>query len=794
MEIPSSLCVSSNSSNSLSLEENQGGQSQSDIDSPVLAEKSMVPMATPNVHSGSMGTPRYPRPSASRASESPTNKKFTYDGLAFERELLTKRGFSSNLISTLLASRKPVTTKAYGKVWKKFLSTSAVTLSDQMPIQEILEFLQKGLEKGLATNTLKVQIAALGALYNQDLAGNHWRCALLSSCSGCERRSAGKQSGDVTALLSGCPALTARPEKQSAEDRQRKKAKMDIYDPQTLGVMVFGGFMVISAIGIVLVSSFSMKETSYEEALAKQRKEYEKGQPKIDKKKKDKLTEKKAKPKKKEDKPNGNLAEYQLTAETNKQKKVEREPQETVSSVTPVVCPALEKVVPSPKDRKKKQEKVQKAEPSQTQVAAVTKTVSKSPVLEAPAKVLPVVAVPPVGAKQSTKLTPLGAKQNNKQAPQAEAKPANKQSPRAEAKPGNKQSSQAEAKPTNKQAAQADAKAGNKQADSKASNKQAAQPDAKAGNKQAAQGDAKAGNKQAAQGDAKAGNKQAAQGDAKAGNKQAAQGDAKAGNKQAAQGDAKAGNKQAAQGDAKAGNKQAAQGDAKAGNKQAAQGDAKAGNKQAAQGDAKAGNKQAAQGDAKASNKQAAQGDAKAGNKQAAQGDAKAGSKQAAQGDAKASNKQAAQGDAKASNKQAAQGDVKAGNKQASQAEAKAGNKSPQAAQAEAKAGNKSPQAAQAEAKAGNKSPQAAQAEAKAGNKSSQAEAKPGNNQAPMVEAKMNKQASTVGAKPSAKQNASVTNTQTQPPKKAESVVSNEDHMQEVAPKKKSVPKKKSEP
>ncbi|CAJ0938980.1 unnamed protein product [Ranitomeya imitator] len=32
---------------------------------------------------------------------------------------------------------------------------------------------------------------------------------------------AGKQSGDVTALLSGCPALTARPEKQSAEDRQR---------------------------------------------------------------------------------------------------------------------------------------------------------------------------------------------------------------------------------------------------------------------------------------------------------------------------------------------------------------------------------------------------------------------------------------------------------------------------------------------------------------------------------------------------------------------------------------------
>ena len=41
---------------------------------------------------------------------------------------------------------------------------------------------------------------------------------------------------------------------------------MDIYDTQTLGVVVFGGFMVVSAIGIFLVSTFSMKETSYEEA------------------------------------------------------------------------------------------------------------------------------------------------------------------------------------------------------------------------------------------------------------------------------------------------------------------------------------------------------------------------------------------------------------------------------------------------------------------------------------------------------------------------------------------------
>ncbi|CAJ0967035.1 unnamed protein product [Ranitomeya imitator] len=71
---------------------------------------------------------------------------------------------------------------------------------------------------GLWINSVKLE--ALGSRFTLHTFSQ--RCALLSSCSGCERRSAGKQSGDVTALLSGCPALTARPEKQSAEDRQQK--------------------------------------------------------------------------------------------------------------------------------------------------------------------------------------------------------------------------------------------------------------------------------------------------------------------------------------------------------------------------------------------------------------------------------------------------------------------------------------------------------------------------------------------------------------------------------------------
>ncbi|XP_018432155.1 PREDICTED: ribosome-binding protein 1 [Nanorana parkeri] len=185
---------------------------------------------------------------------------------------------------------------------------------------------------------------------------------------------------------------------------------MDFYDPQTLGAMVFGGFMVISAIGIFLVSTFSMKETSYEEALAKQRREQEKGQqPKVDKKKKDKIPEKKGKAKKKDDKPNGKIPEQDPTLE-NELESSDVEVEEVRVQESPVIptIPAQEKTAPSPKDKKKKQEKkVQKVEPSQGPVGAVTKPVSKqSPVSEAPFKEIHVAAVPLVGSQPSPSSSP----------------------------------------------------------------------------------------------------------------------------------------------------------------------------------------------------------------------------------------------------------------------------------------------------------------------------------------------------------------------------------------------------
>ncbi|KAM9154702.1 ribosome-binding protein 1 isoform 3-T3 [Pangshura tecta] len=187
---------------------------------------------------------------------------------------------------------------------------------------------------------------------------------------------------------------------------------MDLYDPQTLGVMVFGGFMVISAIGIFLVSTFSMKETSYEEALAKQRKELEKTQQhKVEKKKKEKPVEKKGKAKKKEEKPNGKIPEQELVPDvTDAPKEVDPEPvavSEPVIIESPILAVSAppqekEKPVPSPKDKKKKEKKVAKVEPASPLVTSPSVSVSKSsPVLEIAAKEVPIVAVPPVGTLQS---------------------------------------------------------------------------------------------------------------------------------------------------------------------------------------------------------------------------------------------------------------------------------------------------------------------------------------------------------------------------------------------------------
>ncbi|XP_052394694.1 ribosome-binding protein 1-like isoform X7 [Carassius gibelio] len=198
---------------------------------------------------------------------------------------------------------------------------------------------------------------------------------------------------------------------------------MDVYDPQTLGIVVFGGFMVFSAIGITLVSTFSMKETSYEEALAKQKHDSDKIQPQRSDKKK-KASEKKNKTKK--EKPNGNLSEpepiHEPVVENGEpnaapQVKLELEPQTeplpvpepevkpkpvvpepapkiVKCAVPPTVNAVVAPLAPSPKEKKKKLAKVEPAPVKPVEVPEVV------------VKVEPVVAEVAVKAAVATEVAP----------------------------------------------------------------------------------------------------------------------------------------------------------------------------------------------------------------------------------------------------------------------------------------------------------------------------------------------------------------------------------------------------
>ncbi|KAJ8002400.1 hypothetical protein DPEC_G00179740 [Dallia pectoralis] len=178
---------------------------------------------------------------------------------------------------------------------------------------------------------------------------------------------------------------------------------MDVYDPQTLGFMVFGGFMVVSALGIVLVSTLSMKETSYEEALAKQRGNHgPSAQPQLSAKIKKKLKslDIKSKGKKREEQPNGKLPDMEIfdepvesASEPEPEPVATLEPNIAVPEPLMVACAAPSSVSvdapvanPSPKEKKKKVAKVVPA----------TKAPAPVAVAETVVKEFSIMAVPPV--------------------------------------------------------------------------------------------------------------------------------------------------------------------------------------------------------------------------------------------------------------------------------------------------------------------------------------------------------------------------------------------------------------
>ncbi|XP_069812238.1 uncharacterized protein [Dendropsophus ebraccatus] len=176
MEDRPSVRLPSDKTAAPSHQEDQTGQGAGYTDCTILAQEGVVHLATQNVTSGSLdstGANRSPQPGPSipsRSKESPS------DSMAFERQLLKDRGLSEEVISTLLASRKKVTSEIYFRIWKTFLRfvDHPVNVLEPPNMPLILSFLQEGLNKHLRPSTIKVQISALSALYEVRLAEHPW--------------------------------------------------------------------------------------------------------------------------------------------------------------------------------------------------------------------------------------------------------------------------------------------------------------------------------------------------------------------------------------------------------------------------------------------------------------------------------------------------------------------------------------------------------------------------------------------------------------------------------------------
>lgn len=144
---------------------NRGGSDHPGSDS-LLAEEALVHAVDPAVSLQPSSPPEDAQPSVSRSPHPPTSRDPGSEGLEVERKRLEELGCSHNVIQTLLQARKSSTNSAYYRVWQKFSEFAELNQFNPLKpgVQDILLFLQKGLDLGLGLNTLKVQVSALSAL------------------------------------------------------------------------------------------------------------------------------------------------------------------------------------------------------------------------------------------------------------------------------------------------------------------------------------------------------------------------------------------------------------------------------------------------------------------------------------------------------------------------------------------------------------------------------------------------------------------------------------------------------
>ncbi|XP_013927219.1 PREDICTED: uncharacterized protein LOC106553274 [Thamnophis sirtalis] len=89
------------------------------------------------------------------------------DRLALEQSVLREDKYSSRVIQTIQAARRPSTERIYSSTWHSFCTCCTSKNFDlvQATVPQVLDFLQVGLDKGLAPNTIRRQVSAISSVF-----------------------------------------------------------------------------------------------------------------------------------------------------------------------------------------------------------------------------------------------------------------------------------------------------------------------------------------------------------------------------------------------------------------------------------------------------------------------------------------------------------------------------------------------------------------------------------------------------------------------------------------------------
>ncbi|XP_068101601.1 uncharacterized protein [Hyperolius riggenbachi] len=165
-----SICLSPLQLNSKGIKKDRTRIGFGNFCGPPLAKTGMVLKDSSTVSTGTVISTSQDGPFESGKTFAPEPPDVCPSGLALERESLRLRGFSERVISTLVDCRKLTTRKIYCKIYRVFASWKKKKGIKETTLPIILDFLQDGVDLGLAPSTLRVQIAALSFFLNFKLA------------------------------------------------------------------------------------------------------------------------------------------------------------------------------------------------------------------------------------------------------------------------------------------------------------------------------------------------------------------------------------------------------------------------------------------------------------------------------------------------------------------------------------------------------------------------------------------------------------------------------------------------